>query len=515
MDILMPQLGETVAEGTVTNWYKKIGDAVRADEALFDVETDKVATEIPSPITGVLTEVLVPAGKTVKVGTCLAVVEPAGTQAGVAPESNEVSGSAAPAQAGNRSSASPLDSRVRGNDDSAYPDARAASSTHDDSAYSGARAASSTAAQRDPQQMLSPVVRRLVAEHGIDASVIRGSGRDGRVTRDDVQAHLARQAAAGPMPSAPEAGVPFVVARGPGADAAEPLPTSAPASRLVPPSPLPPGEGPGGQGGNSRTMVRADRTASACMPMRALQAREAGAKEGERVVALNNIRRRSATAVARAWQVVPHVLQAVEADYSRIEQARRARQSAWQAREGFELTYLPFLAWAVCQALQRYEQLNARIDGDNLVVSRRVHLGIAVDLNHEGLVVPVIRDAQDRNVPALAREIRRIAVAARGNKLKPDDLSQPTYTISNSGVFGTLITAPIVNPPQVAILSTDGVSKRPVVVEAPEGDSIAVRPVGVLAQSFDHRAVDGAYSAAFLKELKRIVETRVWIDDLA
>jgi 2-oxoglutarate dehydrogenase E2 component (dihydrolipoamide succinyltransferase) len=312
-------------------------------------------------------------------------------------------------------------------------------------------------------------VRRLLAEHGLDASAIRGSGHDGRVTRDDVRAHLARQSRAPQSASTAEAAVPFVVARGPGA-------------------------------------------AEAAMPGPSPAASERAADES--IVPLNNIRRRSAAAMARAWQVVPHVLQAVEADYSRIEQARRAKQAAWQAREGFELTYLPFLAWAVCQALQRYEQINARIEGDNLVVSRRVHLGIAVDLNHEGLVVPVIRDAQDRNVPALAREIRRIAVSARGNKLKPDDMSQPTYTISNSGVFGTLITAPIVNPPQVAILSTDGVSKRPVVVESLEGDSIAVRPVGVLAQSFDHRAIDGAYSAAFLKELKRIVEGRAWIEDI-
>ncbi|MPZ44619.1 MAG: dihydrolipoyllysine-residue succinyltransferase [Betaproteobacteria bacterium] len=489
MDILMPQLGETVAEGTVTNWYKKIGESVRADEALFDVETDKVATEIPCPVAGVLAEVLVPAGTTVKVGTRLAVVRSAGEQvaaAGPTRENTDVRRSVAAAQAEARSPASLLDSRVRGNDNAQYPDAGTAPSI---------------AAERDSQQKLSPVVRRLLAEHGLDAAAIRGSGRDGRVTRDDVQAFLAHRAPAMQPASSAEAAVPFVVARGPGAAAAEPMPMPAPvpASRLVPGSPLPPGERPG---------VRE------IEPATAEYAASRVAQAGEVIVPLNNIRRRSAAAMTRAWQVVPHVLQAVEADYSRIEQARRARQAAWQAREGFELTYLPFLAWAVCQALQRYEQLNARIDGDNLVVSRRVQLGIAVDLNHEGLVVPVIRDAQDRNVPALAREIRRLALAARGNKLKPDDLSQPTYTISNSGVFGTLITAPIVNPPQVAILSTDGVSKRPVVVEAPEGDSIAVRPVGVLAQSFDHRAVDGAYSAAFLKELKRIVETRMWIDDV-
>ncbi|MCC7082366.1 MAG: 2-oxo acid dehydrogenase subunit E2 [Burkholderiales bacterium] len=462
MDILMPQLGETVTEGTVTNWYKQIGDAVRADEALFDVETDKVATEIPCPVSGVLAEVLVQAGQTVKVGTRLAVVSTA-SDANASPAAAPEAARASAREAAHTATPSVAEHPERG----AQAFAHSRAHEQDAAARADARAvAQSTDARPDRERKLSPVVRRLLAEHGLDATAIRGSGRDGRVTRDDVQAHLARQEALGVMEATANArsAVPQVT------------------------SPLPPGEGPG--------------------------VREAGAKPGERVVALNNIRRRSGAAMARAWQVVPHVLQAVEADYSRIEQARRAKQAAWQAREGFELTYLPFLAFAVCQALTRYDQLNARLDADTLIVSRRVHLGIAVDLNHDGLIVPVIRDAQDRNVAALAREIRRLALSARSSKLKPDELSQPTYTISNSGVFGTLITAPIVNPPQVAILSTDGVSKRPVVVESPEGDSIAARPVGVLAQTFDHRAVDGAYSAAFLKELKRIVETRAWIEDI-
>jgi 2-oxoglutarate dehydrogenase E2 component (dihydrolipoamide succinyltransferase) len=474
MDILMPQLGETVAEGTVTNWYKKIGEAVQADEALFDVETDKVATEIPSPVAGVLTEVLVPAGKTVKVGTRLAVVQPASERIDVSAETRGAAvaapgAGAQPSATANARAQVPHspDSRVRGN--GAGPQGLATTTVPAAAFAQHASSGAQTPPARDSRQKLSPVVRRLLAEHDLDAAAIRGSGRDGRVTREDVQAHIDRQGPVAVPASTPEAAVPFVVARGPGG---------------VPDS---------------------------------VQARPAAAAESvrdESIVALNNIRRRSGAAMARAWQVVPHVLQAVEADYSRIEQARRAKQAAWHAREGFELTYLPFLAFAVCQALQRYGQVNSRIEGDNLVVSRRVHLGIAVDLNHDGLVVPVIRDAQDRNVPALAREIRRLALGARGNRLKPDDFSQPTYTISNSGVFGTLITAPIVNPPQVAILSTDGVSKRAVVIEAPEGDSIAVRPIGVLAQSFDHRAIDGAYSAAFLKELKRIVEGRAWIEDI-
>ena len=450
----MPQLGETVTEGTITNWYKQVGDTVKADEALFDIETDKVSTEIPSPIAGVLAEVLVPAGKTVKVGTRLAVV------VGVTEQAAALAGSAAPAAAATPAIATSVDPGVA----PAMETSVAPSIAHSEN------------------QKLSPVVRRLLAEHGLDAASIRGTGRDGRVTRDDVLMKVGQRG----QPVAASAQAPAkAVQPQPAAPAAAPAALAPAAPRSTPAAPA--------------AQAPAPDTATA---------------SGEKVIALNNVRRRSGAAMARAWQNVPHVLQAVEADYSRIEIARRAKGAGWQTREGYELTYLPFLAWAVCQALLRYEQLNARIEGDTLVVSRRVQLGIAVDLNHEGLVVPVIRDAQDRTVPALAREIRRLAVGARTNRLRPDDFAQPTYTISNSGVFGTLITAPIVNPPQVAILSTDGVRKRPIVVESPEGDSIAIRPVGVLAQSFDHRAVDGAYSAAFLREMKRIVESRAWVEDV-
>jgi len=455
MDILMPQLGETVAVGTVTKWYKQVGDSVTADEPLFDLETDKVATEIPAQVTGVITEIRVAAGTSVKVGTCVAVIrgekEKAAAPAAAAatPTLHTTSqpatdGSDRHSRAGGSPGASP-DSRVHGSDGA------------------GSTANASLATARVPQQKLSPVVRRLLAEHGIAAGDVRGTGRDGRVMRDDVLDHVKRK--------------------------------QQPASTAPPPS-----------------QVRPAIAVPASTPTAA--APQALAGTGDVIVPLNNIRRRSAAAMARAWQTVPHVLQAVEADYSRIQTARRDKGDAWRKREGYALTYLPFLAWAVSQALLRYEQLNARIDGDNLIVSRRVQLGVAVDLDHDGLVVPVIRDAQDRSVAGLAREISRLASGARSNKLAPNDYGIPTYTISNSGVFGTLITAPIVNPPQVAILSTDGVSKRPVVVESEAGDSIAIRPVGVLAQSFDHRAIDGAYSAAFLKELKRIIETRDWTEDL-
>jgi len=446
MDILMPQLGETVAEGTVTVWHKRVGDPIRADESLFDVETDKVATEIPSPVAGIVTEIFVPAGATVKVGTRLAVVrDGTGTR------------SSGPETSADRPGSTPAADRA------------------------GEPAPASSGAAK-----LSPVVRRLLAEHGLDAGEITGTGRDGRITREDVQAHVATRAAA----AKPAAAAPPTTAS----------PTASPPPAAVPtPSPPP-----------ARTPAPA-----ALVPAPVATPAPAAAGGADTVLPLNNIRRRSAAALARAWTAVPHVLQAVEADFSRVEAVRRAVGSAWQSREGFELTYLPFIALAVCRALARYPQLNARLDGDSLVLLRRVHLGIAVDLDHEGLVVPIVKDAQDRTLPALAREIRRLATGARAHRLTPDDHAQPTYTLSNSGTFGTLITAPIVNPPQVAILSTDGVRKRAVVVESPEGDSLAIRPVGVLAQSFDHRAIDGAYSAAFLREVRRVLETRDWAEDLA
>jgi pyruvate dehydrogenase E2 component (dihydrolipoamide acetyltransferase) len=334
MDVIMPQLGETVTEGTVINWYKKVGDAVKADEPLFDVETEKVTTEIPAPANGVLSKILVEIGVAVPVGTVLAVIE---------------------------------------------------------SAAAGAKPA----------------------------------------------------AAAAPTPAAPK--------------------PAAPDDEAVP---------------------------------------------------LSKIRRQTAERMLRSVATSPHVLQAVEVDYERVDQARTAIRESWKAREGFSPTYLPFIARAVCEAIAEYPWVNASLGAEALNVHKRVHLGIAVDLDFQGLVVPVVRDAHRRSLAELAREMNRLAVAARAGTLKPDDVSGGTYTLSNSGSFGTFFTAAIINQPQVAILSTDGVRKKPVVVEGPGGDVIAIRPVGVLAHSFDHRAIDGAYSAAFLRKVKQILETRDWLTEL-
>jgi len=407
MDVVMPQLGETVTEGTVVTWHKKTGEAVKADELLFDVETDKVAMEIPAPATGILKEVLVAEGETVAVGTRLAVIEvPGATTATSAAAGAASTPAIAPA-----------------------PEARTPTARPE--------RAGRASADEPP---LSPVVRRLIAEHDLDPATIQGTGRDGRITREDVLAVVESRAK-------PASGKPAAPAK-PGA-------------------------------------------------------------KGE-VIPLSRIRKQIGAHMVRSKATSPHVLQAVEVDFHVIEAARGALGKTWRDREGFGLTYLPFIARAAIDTIAEFPRINASIDGDNLVVHPHVHLGVAVDLGFEGLMVPVIRNAESKSIAELARAIHAYAERARSGSIVPDDLAGGTYTISNSGPFGTLITAPIINQPQVAILSTDGVRKKPVVLESAAGDAIAIRPVGVIAQSFDHRAFDGAYSAAFLKRLREIIESRDW-----
>jgi pyruvate dehydrogenase E2 component (dihydrolipoamide acetyltransferase) len=413
MDVIMPQLGETVAEGTVTKWYKKVGDTVKADDVLFDVETDKVSTEIPAQADGVLAEILVAEGVTAKVGVKLAVIRESGASA------QSPVGTPRP-EGANKPNAGPQ----------SPPSKQTAAATPAASPAGRPRGA-------EADERLSPVVRRLLAEHTLDPRAIKGTGRDGRITRDDVLAHIDRS-------------------------------------------------------GQSSVISRQSSPADA-----------------ERVP-LNNVRKRTAEHMTKSWTTVPHVLQVVEADFSKVDEARRAAGEQWKAREGYSLTYLPFIAHAVAAALAKYPRLNASFQGDHLALHKRVNLGIAVDLDFDGLLVPVLKDAAGKSVAQLARAMNDLAARARSGKLRPDDMTEGTYTISNNGAYGTLITAPIISPPQVAILSTDGIRKRPVVVEGPGGDTVAIRPVGMLAQTFDHRAVDGAYSGAFMNHLKTLIETTEW-----
>jgi 2-oxoglutarate dehydrogenase E2 component (dihydrolipoamide succinyltransferase) len=241
-----------------------------------------------------------------------------------------------------------------------------------------------------------------------------------------------------------------------------------------------------------------------------------GVGRGDEVVPFDNIRRRTAEHMVRSKATSAHVYTSIEVDFDRVERVRRAFGHEWQAEEGYRLTYLPFIARAFCDAVHDFPSVNASVDGESLVVHHDVHLGIAVDLDFHGLVAPVIRDADGKRLRLLAREIRDLATRARTRQLRPDDIMGGTFAITNMGPFGTFMTLPIINQPQVAILATDAVQKRPVVVEGPDGeDAIAIHPVGMLSLTWDHRAFDGAYAASFLRAMRDVIETRDWEPELA
>jgi pyruvate dehydrogenase E2 component (dihydrolipoamide acetyltransferase) len=392
MDVLMPQLGETVSEGTIAAWHKQVGDAVEKGELLLDVETDKVAIEIEAPVSGVLARIDVPEGETVDVGTVLAVLavdgevieEKSATSASVTEET------AAPA---------------------------AAPASH---------------AKKKSSDKLSPAVRRLLKQHKLQVSQISGTGRDGRVTRNNVLDYVSQR-------------------------------ESAPRREMT----------------------------------------------GNRIP-FDRVRKVTAAHMVKSKAISPHVLQTIDVDFLGVDISRRTRKDKWKSDTGYSLSYLPYVARAVCRALVDFPRINGTVDGDALVLHPQINLAIAIDLNHEGLVAAVVRNADDMSVSDLALNFNDLISRAKTNKLKPDDLQGGTYTLSNPGPFGTLFTAPIINQPQVGILSMDAVKKRPHVIETAGGDSIAIRPVGILAHSFDHRAVDGAYSAAYLQRLQSIIQNTDW-----
>ncbi|NNE84557.1 MAG: 2-oxo acid dehydrogenase subunit E2 [Alphaproteobacteria bacterium] len=457
MDVIMPQLGETVEAGTVSVWHKKVGDQVKAGDDLLDISTDKVEMEIPVPVTGVITEILVGEGETVAVGVTLAIIndgkETAAAPVAVAEAPAPKVDSPVPAPA------APSKGRVGTRDAHGNP--------------------------------LSPVVRRLIAENNLSPEDITGTGRDGRITREDVLAHV----------SQPKGG--NRDSRG--------NPLSPVVRRLIAEHNLSADaiSGTGRDGRIKRNDVLAHIGGAGAKP-----APMAKSADGRTVVPFDNIRKLTAEHMVRSKATSAHVLQAVEVDFHSVDRARLALKDVWKQQYGFSLTYLPFIAKAVCEALVEFPRINAHVEGESLVLFDQINLGIAVDLNFEGLMVPVVKNAGAKTVGQLATEIRDLSERARSKKLGPDDFAGGTYTISNSGTFGTLITASVISQPQVAILSMDGVSKKPVIIDVDGGDAIAIRPVGVLAQSFDHRAIDGAYSAAFLKRVRDCLQDSDWRVDL-
>jgi 2-oxoglutarate dehydrogenase E2 component (dihydrolipoamide succinyltransferase) len=482
---MMPQLGETVTEGTITRWMKAVGDAVERDEPLFEVSTDKVDSEVPSPAAGVLSEILVPEGETVEVGVKLAVIgdgaAPAATEGAPAAPAAAAAATPAPAAAAPAPAGAPEPAVVAPQDVTPPPPPPPASAPAPPPAAAPAPSTQSNGDGVGPN-LLSPMVRKLLAENGISETEVTGTGAGGRITRDDAQRVVdARRAAAPPPAPAPAA----------------PAPTPS-----APTAPAPPV-----QAAPASPVARAPQAP----PVSMASFRAAG----DQIVPFSNMRRRTAEHMVRSKATSPHAFIANEVDFESVERVRKAWGERFKAEEGFALTYLPFVARAAVEALRDFPLLNASVVDDSLLVHAEVNLGIAVDLSHEGLIVPVIHRAEEVTLRGVARRIRDLAERARGRQLNADDIAGGTFSITNDGPFGTYFTVPIINQPQVAILATDGIARRPVVVTQPDGsESIAIHSTGILGVSWDHRAVDGAYVSLFLRKVADLLGTRDWAAEL-
>ena len=537
-EILLPQLGETVSEGTITRWFKQPGETVAQDEPLYEVSTDKVDTEVPAPMAGVVSEILVPEGETVEVGTLLAQLETAdsGVSEGAAVSENG-SGEAQEgdvAEHGMADIGEEADDEAVGGDVSAgdeggigeptaaspvaeasettsagtqisdaFADATSAFSAKSDAVKSddvesGSAqndGAKSVAAEADSHRM-SPVVRRLLHKNGIDPASIAGTGPKGRITRKDAEAAVRKTRSASEGAAEKTATVSATGRVSPATIATTATDSTSQASAKASSPP---------QG--SQPQSSQPPPASSTAPPSSAHTE---------AIPLSRIRKATGEHMIRSKATSPHVLTAVEVDFEEVEKVRRAHRDEWKAEEGFSLTYLPFIARAVCDALDDYPHINATVTDEELIVHHSVNLAVAVDLDFQGLIAPVVHGAENLRLLAIARQVVDLAKRARGKQLRPEEVAGGTFTITNPGQWGTMMQFPIINQPQVAILSTDGIKRKPVVVaDGYGGESIAIHSVGVLALAWDHRAFDGAYVAAFLDELRRIIETRDWEAELA
>ena len=466
-EVTLPQLGETVTEGTITRWFKKVGDTVSVDEPLFEVSTDKVDTEVPSPVAGVLTEILVPEGETVAVGAVIGVVSDAALVEPLVPVVDSVSPTVV--SAFDNSQLEPVVQAPDAAPVLSIPDVPVPNVSIPDAPVPNVPVPDTSMSRVNSSKLLlSPVVRRLVTEHSIDVYSIDGTGPGGRVTRGDILDHLDK------------------IARRPvTADVAPEVLPAVLSSTAVGSSPV--------------TLSR---------PAEALDV-TAGVRDD--VVPLSKIRQLTGAHMTMSLGVSPHAFSVVEVDYANVDNTRAKTKEEFKLAEGFSLTYLPFISRAVVDALAEFPHMNASVSGTNLIVHRYVDLGVAVDVEGFGLLVPVVRGVEGKRLRAIAREISDLATRAKSRKLSPDEIQGGTFTISNNGSAGSVLTMAIINQPQVAILSTDAIVRKPVVVNVPGGgESIGIHPVGRLAMSWDHRAFDGAYAAGFLVRVKEILETRDW-----
>lgn len=446
-NVVMPQMGESIAEGTIVRWIKKVGDSVDRDEPLFEISTDKVDAEIPSPAAGILTEIKVKEGETVPVNSVVAIIGAAGEK----PAAGDGSGaSAVPAAAvGQAETSAPstgtaVDNRAQASE--ARPSAAAAPA--ETSVPSGPLSKEELRRQKS-----SPLVRRIAKEHNVDIRQIQGTGISGRVTKNDILDYIqsGRAAAA--------------------AQAAAEIPAAQPA------------------GAPGRTTITIPAPGPVYRP-------------GDRVeiVPMSVMRKKIAEHMVMSAHVSPHVYSVYEVNFGKVTALREKKKAEYEAA-GAKLTFTAFIAKAVVDALRQFPMVNASIDGDNIVYKKDINLGIAVALDH-GLIVPVIRNADEKNLLGLSRAINDLAGRARSKKLKPEEVQGGTFTITNPGIFGALYGLPLINQPQVAILGVGTIEKRPVVID----DAIAIRPMCNLSLGYDHRLIDGADAGRFLSFVKERLE---------
>ncbi|HYP13867.1 MAG TPA: dihydrolipoamide acetyltransferase family protein [Bryobacteraceae bacterium] len=480
IDVVMPQMGESIVEGTLTKWMKKPGERVERDEPLFEISTDKVDTEIPSPAAGLLADVLVEEGKTVAINTVVARIDDGGGAAAApaAEASQDAPGQPSQEQA-EASQAEPAESEP------AAPPAPSGQADGASQQTSAEPPASASSANGEPAGPLSPIVRKMAREFNIDLKQVKGSGAGGRITKTDVEAYMSAQGArTAQQPTPAGAGAYPVVPEPPPAAAAPPQP--APAAQQPPPAP----------------QASAPQPAPAAPMPRAEQART-------RVEPMGNMRQKIAEHMVFSQRTSAHVTTVHKVDITKVAKIRSRHKEDFQSRYGFGLTYLPFIARAATEALRAFPIVNASIEGSNILYHNDINIGIAVALDGgSGLIVPVIRNADEKNVVGLQRSIVDLATRARSRQLKPDEVSGGTFSITNFGSFGSLFATPVINQPQVAILGVGAVEKVPVVVD----DAIAIRSVCYLALTFDHRLIDGALADQFVQKVKAVLEN--WTDQI-
>ncbi len=497
VEMVMPQMGESIAEGTILKWRKGVGDSVVMDEDILEISTDKVDSEIPSPATGRIAQILVPEGTTVAIKTLLAIIE---TEAGAA-----IAGTSASALASGGGKAGDIVNREAAASDAARGAASDVgvkgagktdpsdtvvvgrpssqeSSPHDGSAEGGfvikefkrhsdapppaPPASSGGVVAEKTSNFLSPLVQRVMAEEGVSLDEINrlmGSGQGGRVTKQDVLNYVAQRKAS-------------------------------PEPRALPPAPLP-----------EAKILTKPVVSAPSVPSTPAGSVWVGANDT--VVEMDRMRRAIADHMVRSVHTSPHVVSFSEVDMSRIVRHREKIKDSFKAQEGVNMTYTAYLLYCTAKALREFPYVNASVDAYNMILRKQINLGFAVELPSGGLIVPVIKGVDALSLTGVARGLSELAEKARNNRLDPNDVTGGTFTVTNVGVFGNVAGAPIINQPQVAILGTGAIKKRPVVIETADGDVIGIKPIMMMSLSYDHRIIDGALAGRFMARLGLILET--------